>query len=159
MILIQGVAVSGTPASLAARYGICKLLQDAGRSADLSREATALAARLQTAEWPLTAPVYLLYMSDAATWAGDLRRPKGSETLAAAVEAFTSRASTLPDSGREILPLDGGPVAILWTHSSGRLRALAALPNSSPRNGLARHLPSRRYSMCASPSAPSRARR
>jgi signal transduction histidine kinase len=128
MIAIHGVAVAGTPAALAARYGLCKLLQDAARPADLRREATALAASLRNAEWLLTAPVYLLYISDAAAWASNLRRSTDSETLAGALEAFVSRASTLPDSGRELLRLDGSSVVMLWTRSAGRLRALAALP-------------------------------
>jgi signal transduction histidine kinase len=127
MARIHGVAVAGTAADLAARYGLCKLLQDAGRSVDLRREATALAADLHAAQWPLTGPVYLLYTSDAAAWTGDLRRKTDSETLAAAVEVFAASSGARPDVGRDLLRVDGGPVVVLWTRSAGRLRALAAL--------------------------------
>jgi signal transduction histidine kinase len=125
---IHDVAVAGTPAALAARYGLCKLLQEAGRSADLRREGATLAASLRGAEWPLTGPVYLLYMADAAAWTGEPRRPTDSETLAAAVEAFAASSAARPDVGRELLRVDGSPVVVLWARVAGRLRALAALP-------------------------------
>jgi signal transduction histidine kinase len=126
---IDGVAAGGAPAGLVARYGRCKLLAEIQRQPELRAEAQRLQGELTSGRWVLTAPLYWLYVRDAARWTG---APAGSHTqpelFAEALQALWQRRDTLAASGRESLVIEGRNLAVVWQSSNGLLRALMAAP-------------------------------
>ena len=133
---LDTVAVAGTPAALAAAYSRCKLLEDAGRRAELQAEARTLAEDLHVARWPLTGSLYWLYAADADRWTGRTPEPLETETLAKAAEALVGKWERLADSGRDLQRVDGKTVTILWTRSGTSGRALLAGPDFIDRHWL-----------------------
>ncbi len=134
LLSFDDVGIVDAPAALVARYLRCRLLEARGRSKELASEAAALLRDLHAARWPLSAPVYWLYVADARRWTAttsDAMREE--ERLAEAVSAFHEKwraapRSAQPESGRELLSAGDETIAVLWRWAPDSVSALLATP-------------------------------
>ncbi|MBL8294128.1 MAG: HAMP domain-containing histidine kinase [Bryobacterales bacterium] len=78
---IDAAAAGGAPAPLAGQWAICRMHEEAGRTAELRKEGAQLRALLDAAASNLSRDVYELYAEDAARWSGK-PRPVLNEALA-----------------------------------------------------------------------------
>jgi signal transduction histidine kinase len=125
----HNVAVGGVPIALSARYARCKLFEQQQRLPELRKEAQTLTRALHAGTWALTAPVYWLYVRDAARWQGsETTSATPGEHFAAAAAQLWERRAALASSGRELLQTDGSILAVLWRKEGDTLRALLAGP-------------------------------
>jgi signal transduction histidine kinase len=132
LLKMDDVGIGGTPAGLVGRYARCRLLEARGRRRELESDAAALLRDLHNARWPLTAPVYSLYLADAARWTRSASEtPRMHERLADAVSAFHEKWKTglgQPGSGRDLVKAGDESIAVLWRSTSDSVIALLATP-------------------------------
>jgi signal transduction histidine kinase len=130
---MDDVQVHGTPASLLARAGRGLLLAESKRDVDLAREATQLAADLESGRWVLTQPQYEHHIRQASLWGGgtgvtavDATR----QTLVAAAESlFGEWRVERSDDGRRAPRIDwvtDRPVLVLARETRGAVAVLLA---------------------------------
>jgi len=123
------VSVGDVPASLAAAYARCKLLDSKQRRAELVLAARSLQRDLGRARWSLTPAVFQLYTNDAARWSGDAGKAlTQSELFAQIALQLWDRWASLGESGSELFPVDERQFVVLWLKSAGIFRALIATP-------------------------------
>ena len=128
---INDAGIAGVPAGLVGRYALCRLLEQRQRSTELEAASRALMADLRSGRWALTAPMYQLYVGDAAKWSGVALSTTREEALAEAVELLWERWQSMrgqrtPQSGRESITVGSEPIAVFWQASNDVLRALVA---------------------------------
>ena len=127
---IESASLEGVPADLAARRARCAVLEQAGRTAELQKEAAALLADLRTGRWRLDRGTYLLY-------AGKNLEPE-REAIASAVDWLWEQWKETPrEPGRRALCFDGIPVTVLWQATPERLVALVAGARYQEKNWFA----------------------
>jgi signal transduction histidine kinase len=130
---LDDVFIADTPASLAAAYARCKLLEAHGHLTKLTTEARRIDMNLKASRWPLTAPVYWLYRDDARRWTNENSATTPAEWLAAAVSALWERweampASALPIRAREAMVIASDSVTVISVKTGQTLRALVVTP-------------------------------
>ncbi|MBI4909592.1 MAG: HAMP domain-containing histidine kinase [Acidobacteria bacterium] len=106
---IGEVAIEGEPAGLMARRARCRALEQAGRTAELQREAGELLTELYSARWPLDHDTFLVAMQQIRRWLGrDFDAPAAKQEQAAA-------ASTLwPQRRGQEGSLCHGAYTLIW---------------------------------------------
>jgi two-component system phosphate regulon sensor histidine kinase PhoR len=129
-------SIDGLPADLVARRAICFVLQDAGRSTELMREAHALEADLLTGRWGLDRPSWELTAAQLPAWTGRaVPTDENRRALSAAAEWYETNRAEAGSTGangtrRRTIDADGTPVTLLMDGaSSGDPVALGILPS------------------------------
>jgi signal transduction histidine kinase len=112
---LENVAAAGWPATLAAVWGRCTVLEDQKRDEDLRNSARWLRQRLDAGHWPLTRAVYDIFAEDAERWTGE-KRPRDAELLTEAANELWGRVrrGEYPGEGRRVTAVAGEPVTLLW---------------------------------------------
>ena len=120
-----------TPANLQARRAIVSVLEDAGRRAELAREAASLHADFIAGRWALDRPAWELTAADIERWTGlAVARPADRvrlSTVAEHVWVMHRSASTQP-APRSTIVVDDVAVTVLARVSGDELTAVAILP-------------------------------
>jgi signal transduction histidine kinase len=127
---IENVAAAGWPATLAAAWGRCSVLQDLGRAAELRQSARELRQQLSEGKWPLTREVYDIFAEDVERWTGE-KRPLESEALTEAANGIWDRVrrGEDPGEGRRLVTIAGQPITVLWK-TTGQGAAILASSRS-----------------------------
>jgi signal transduction histidine kinase len=135
LALIDDVAIDGMPADLVARRAIGFVLEDAGRSEDLSREAAGLERDLVASRWTLDRAAWALTVEQLAHWTGhDVAMTHDARLFSAAGEWLWdtwpwSDANAAAVATRRVGNVEGVPVSfIVRPTDSGTVVALAILP-------------------------------
>jgi signal transduction histidine kinase len=128
MASLDGVAISGAPASLVARYARCQLLERANRESELRAEAQTFAGELASGRWSLTPPLYWLYVADVTRWGAAPFGKREAEQLAEAATRVWGDRMSLSSRGRQMVSVDDQAMVVLWQKSDRALLALIAGP-------------------------------
>ncbi len=121
--------IEGAPAALQARRATCALLAEAGRAADLAREAAQLERDLLDGRWAVDRATWELTVADLERWTGARPTP-GVER-----QRFSIAADAIWNSGAEdlrsvIAVADSGPITVLHgVRQDGTRVALAIAPD------------------------------
>jgi len=131
---IQGVAITGIPSDLFARWMECEVLEAAQRTSELKEKAAVLHADLLSRKWHLDRAAFELHESDAAKWMGGAPDTFAASdvALASAVEWLWAKWSAAPGdarSARETVLLENHQMTLLWKGDRSRLTALIAGPD------------------------------
>jgi signal transduction histidine kinase len=112
---LENVAAAGWPATLAAAWGRCTILEEQKRQEDLRNSARWLRQRLDAGQWPLTRAVYDIFAEDAERWTGE-KRPRQTELLTEAANELWGRVRRGEEAGegRRVMAVSGEPVTLLW---------------------------------------------
>ena len=112
---LENVAAAGWPATLAAAWGRCTVLEDQKRLEDLRNSARLLRQRLDAGQWPLTRGVYDIFAEDAERWTGE-PRPREMELLTEAANEVWARVrqGEYAAEGRRVVAVSGEMVTLLW---------------------------------------------
>jgi signal transduction histidine kinase len=86
----ENVAAAGWPATLAAAWGRCSVLEDEHNAAELSKSAGSLRQRLDAGQWPLSRAAYDIFAEDAERWTR-VQRPREAEILTEAANQLWER--------------------------------------------------------------------
>ncbi|MEK7406285.1 MAG: ATP-binding protein [Acidobacteriota bacterium] len=126
---MDGVAAGGWPASLAAMWGRCTLLEELNRETELRAEAKRLRAALVAGRWQLTRATYNAFAEDAARWTGE-PRPALVEKLTEAADALWERIKSGGEAaaGRRCVTVRGTPVTLAWRVDRQGTQVFAASP-------------------------------
>ncbi len=122
---MRDVAVAGTPADLAARAALCRVLSDLGRREELRAEALALARDLDGGRWPVERGAYEMHREDTEQWLGQRRNP-AREELAVAVAGLRKRWRSGKLDGESAGLFVEGPATVIWRMEGASLLALVA---------------------------------
>jgi len=134
---IRGVAVASAPADSQARRAACAVLEEAGRRADLAREAASLEADLLAGRWALDGPAWERTVTDIERWLGrpvQISAERALLSSAAAALWEEQRRGTWPSaarSGRRLVDGGGDSVTIVWRANAqaSQVAALAVPPS------------------------------
>lgn len=143
----RGTAVAGVPSDLLARWARCDLLEAAGRTSDLRREAASLRDDLLSGAWPIGRATFDGNLADTERWLGSaVPVPPIRAALASAADAFwreSGRAASdgRASSGRTLRIVDGIPITIVWSAEPPRFTALLAGPSWVRQHWLAKLAP------------------
>jgi signal transduction histidine kinase len=131
------VGAAGWPATLAAVWGRCSVLEDQRRAEDLSKCAASLRQRLDAGEWPLSRDTYDIFAEDAERWSG-IQRPRETEMLTAAANNIWERVhrGDEPAEGRRFLALSDGWATLIWKPVPKGTAVFAASNSFVKRNWL-----------------------
>jgi signal transduction histidine kinase len=123
----ENVAAAGWPATLAAAWGRCAVLEDQKRDEDLRNSARWLRQRLDAGQWPLTRAVYDIFAEDAERWTGE-KRPRETELLTEAANELWGRVRRGEEAGegRRVMAVSGEPVTLLWQPARSGTAVFAA---------------------------------
>jgi signal transduction histidine kinase len=112
---LESVPAAGWPATLAAAWGRCTILEDQKRVEDLRQAARWLRQRLDAGHWRLTRAVYDIFAEDAERWTGE-KRPLEKEMLTDAANQLWLRVRRGEEAGegRRVMEVSGEPVTLLW---------------------------------------------
>ena len=123
----EDVAAAGWPATLAAAWGRCTILEDLKREEELRESARWLRQRLDEGRWPLTRAVYDIFAEDAERWTGE-KRPRERELLTEAANGLWGRVRRGEEAaeGRRVIAVSGQPVTLLWQPARGGTAVVAA---------------------------------
>jgi signal transduction histidine kinase len=123
----ENVAVAGWPATLAALWGRCSVLDDLGKKQDLDACAAKLRLALDEGRWPLTRSSYEIFADDAERWSSQ-GRPRGQELLTDAANGLWQqiRRGEASAEGWTVARSGGEPVTLLWKTVGERTAVLAA---------------------------------
>ena len=123
----------GLPAALAASEARCSVFDAAGRSDELGREATRMAAALWGGRYVLPRPVWEFHVGEARRWGAESRptaRQQQALALSSAAQWVYDRWSAdSASTGRLALRLDGQATLISWAGTADRLDAVLAGPS------------------------------
>ncbi len=124
---MDGATVSGWPAPVSALWSRCRILESAGRVAELKSEATRLRDLLNAGRYAMTRASYVSFADDAARWSGQAR-PTELERFTDAILQIESdiHAAARPADGRALLSVEGQPVTTIWASSRAGLSVFAA---------------------------------
>lgn len=129
---IGGVAILNSSADLLARYARCVIFDEI-RSADLTREATALLHDLQRGMWDIDLSAYQFYLSECRRWlAPEIVSAPAAErfALSAAAEALDGEWERVRAGGEAVgrreFRIDGESMLLIWRSDGDRFAALAA---------------------------------
>jgi signal transduction histidine kinase len=122
----EKVAAAGWPATLAAAWGRCSVLDDQHNALELRKSADSLRRRLDAGQWGLSRAAYDIFAEDAERWTGE--RPREAEMLTAASNQLWERIrrGEEPSEGRRFIGGNGGPVTLLWQPVPGGTAVFAA---------------------------------
>lgn len=111
----ENVAAAGWPATLAAAWGRCSVLEDQHNGEELRKSADSLRRRLDAGQWPLSRAAYEIFAEDAERWTG-VQRPHEAEMLTEAANQLWERIRRGDEvaEGRRFITASGGPVTLLW---------------------------------------------
>jgi signal transduction histidine kinase len=119
--------VAGAPADLQARRSVCAVLDQAGRAADLAREAASLEADLLGGRWTLDQPAWELSTKDLGEWLGRPVEVSAERRMFSLVAMALAREdSTPPSSEVRLVEAEGKHVTVL-TRSHGAARVSLAI--------------------------------
>jgi two-component system phosphate regulon sensor histidine kinase PhoR len=123
----ENAAAAGWPATLAALWGRCSVLDDLGKKQELRECAVRLRLSLDQGRWPLARSDYEIFADDAERWSGD-RRPRDEELLTEAANELWQRIrrGEAAAEGRTVVRTAGEPVTLLWKAVGKRTAVLAA---------------------------------
>ncbi len=112
---IENVSVAGWPATLAAAWGRCALLEGQRNEAELRTSADWLRRRLDSGYWAISRTHYEIFAEDAARWTG-IPRPQEAEALTQVSNALWERIFRGDDGpeGRRFIVAKEGAVTLLW---------------------------------------------
>jgi signal transduction histidine kinase len=120
LLALGHTAVSGQPAELLARQGLCRMWEEAHDPAALANEARELARRLYSEAWRIDRATFELYREMAERWRGP---PPPREAMAKTEAAITLwrnwREGTLAPRGRRVMAEGAEPVLAVWSGESG----------------------------------------
>jgi signal transduction histidine kinase len=128
---IAHIAIEGTPSDLIARRAICDVLEQAGRTEALGREAAALRTDFLANRWRLDRATWELAATQIARWtAQPLAPPADRKALTAAAEWLweawrRTDGARLPASGRRAIVVGDTAVTLIWRTDGPRLDAVA----------------------------------
>jgi two-component system, OmpR family, phosphate regulon sensor histidine kinase PhoR len=130
---IDDIAEAGVPLGLAAAWARCALLDETGQTNALTAAARNLNRDLETGRWAVTAATHLIYLADAARWAGTRSARAPSVLMAAAVErvwADHADAGAIGTTGWRAysLVVENEPFTVLSQRSGEAVTALIANP-------------------------------
>lgn len=111
----ENVAAAGWPATLAAAWGRCLVLEDQKKDQELRQSARQLRKGLDAGQWPLTRAAYDIFAEDAERWTGE-RRPREKEMLTEAANKLWERVRRGEEAaeGRRSIAMGGESVSLLW---------------------------------------------
>jgi signal transduction histidine kinase len=126
---LGGTAVGGLPAELVARHARLAVLDSAGQTDELRREADSLRVDVETGRWRLDRAQYEFFARDVCRWIdcnsdADATHVRASQALAAAAEWLWDNRVALDRDGRELIWLDEQPALTVWQRSAERTVAL-----------------------------------
>ncbi len=123
----ENTAVAGWPATLAAVWGRCSVLEAFGAKQELRECASEMRRWLDEGRWPLARPDYEIFADDAERWSGEGRPRDREELTETANELWQQiRRGEIAAEGRTVVRTDGKPVTLLWKAVGGRTAVLAA---------------------------------
>jgi len=111
----ENVAAAGRPASLAAAWGRCILLEELTKEEDLRHAAQSLRQSLDRGRWPLSRAAYDAIAGDVERWTAE-KRPREKEILTEAANSLWLRVRNgeEPGEGRRSVTADAELVTLLW---------------------------------------------
>jgi signal transduction histidine kinase len=142
---LHDVRVAGLPADLVARRARCVVLQEIGRTAELSREAQTLQTDLLAARWPIDRGTFVAYSEQVNRWVGtDPVVDPERDALSAAAEWIGRQRTDLarsefPATGRRSLRFEGISMSLLWQSVGEGLIVLVAGPRFQQREWFDAH--------------------
>ena len=120
--------VAGAPADLQARRSICAVLGQAGRTADLAREAASLEADILAGRWSLDQPAWELTTKDLGEWLGRPVEMSTERRMFSLVAMALREHAALLGGETRLVEAEGRHVTVLTRrHGAGRV-ALAIAP-------------------------------
>jgi len=131
---IDDIAIDDVAASLVARRAICFVLDEAGRSAGLVKEAASLERDLLAGRWTIDRATWDLTAGQIAKWRGRAVGASDEARTLSATAALLWREWQQSDgesprgSGRKVIVVDGMPVTLLVRTTETESIALAILP-------------------------------
>jgi signal transduction histidine kinase len=111
----ENVAAAGWPATLAAAWGRCSVLEDQQNAEELRKSAESLRRRLDVGQWALSRASYDIFAEDIERWTGS-PRPREAEMLTEASNQLWDRVRRSEEAaeGRRFIAARGGSVTLLW---------------------------------------------
>jgi signal transduction histidine kinase len=124
---IENVAAVGWPATLAAAWGRCTVLQELGRDVDLRQSAQWLRQQLAEGKWQVAREVYGIFAEDVERWTGQ-KRPLESEALTDAANGIWERVQRGEEAGdgHRLVAAGAERITVLWKTTGRRTAILAA---------------------------------